>query len=800
MMSQEIQQHTGEFCKVFFHYVPSLDFTEQFLTHIITGQVAKSYTPVNIAREVEKIFSGENRSFWTEIKLQDEVGFHELERLLLAKWFEFKKDAENAAWLEFLPMERRMYQISYNTKVSFKGVSMYGGALVSSNQFVSHWDTTPSNDGLLFPSTTFDYNKELIEIKRQESVQISFTQIEERIVFDHHKLSWYIYLGLKKVPKVYTDYNQLPKRALSIQQIDKKDFGNTSVICLNIPEKPYGESKLEIKQDIQTLLTMLRQFGFKLAFATIKEKRPREEDLARTLPFRTFELEYGWQCLLSCGFKVTDSLTSESIPILRKHRSALTPDVFQLMASKAENNQFFDFNTSFMECLQEVKSSWKTDDDETKEPHLTMCRRLVVTPSREIPMAKEPIVPNRVIRQYKHDYFIRVVFRDEDFTKLSGDGLTILSDRIRDFMDKGFTIGNRHYEFLACSNSQLRDHGVWFFSPYEGWTSEKIRNSIGDFKEERCVATYVSRMGLCFSATKDTFEVDDKNVAFIEDIKHESYCFTDGIGKISLSLAKKVAKTLKLDRVPSAFQIRYGGCKGVVALDPTLGDSNDILYISTSMKKFDSPSKHLEILDTTRPAQLYLNRQVITLMSGLGVPDHVFLDLQETMIFEMAEMLLYDNKAMKALNEVNLGIKYVDLRNAGVSFTTNVFFRSVLLTIYKNKLRELTRKARIEIPIEKGRIMMGTVDETGILEYGQVFVSYTKIGEVSSRDVDILKTEVVVTKNPCFHPGDLRKFQAVDVLELHHLVDCIVFPQNGPRPHPDEMSGSDLDGDKYFVC
>ncbi len=57
-----------------------------------------------------------------------------------------------------------------------------------------------------------------------------------------------------------------------------------------------------------------------------------------------------------------------------------------------------------------------------------------------------------------------------------------------------------------------------------------------------------------------------------------------------------------------------------------------------------------------------------------------------------------------------------------------------------------------------------------------------------------------MAKMPCLHPGDFRKFTAINVPQLERCIrDCIAFPITGPRPHPNEMSGSDLDGDQYWV-
>lgn len=113
-------------------------------------------------------------------------------------------------------------------------------------------------------------------------------------------------------------------------------------------------------------------------------------------------------------------------------------------------------------------------------------------------------------------------------------------------------------------------------------------------------------------------------------------------------------------------------------------------------------------------------------------------------------------------------------------------------------MKDLKERSRVRLHDDNARVLIGVMDETGILQYGQVFIQISKVvdqPEIEQRR--IITSKIVIMKNPCIHPGDCRAFQGVDIPELHHLVDCVVFPMNGPRPHPNELSGSDLDGDQY---
>ena len=71
--------------------------------------------------------------------------------------------------------------------------------------------------------------------------------------------------------------------------------------------------------------------------------------------------------------------------------------------------------------------------------------------------------------------------------------------------------------------------------------------------------------------------------------------------------------------------------------------------------------------------------------------------------------------------------------------------------------------------------------------------------QLLSEDPKILTGNIMITRNPCLHPGDVRVMTGVDRPELRHLTNVVVFSSKGVRPACNMMAGGDLDGDVYFV-
>ncbi|GJM86772.1 hypothetical protein PR202_ga02662 [Eleusine coracana subsp. coracana] len=431
---------------------------------------------------------------------------------------------------------------------------------------------------------------------------------------------------------------------------------------------------------------------------------------------------------------------------------------------------------------------------------LVYVHRVQVTPAKVYFYGPEINVSNRVVRRFSSelDNFLRVSFVDEDCEKLRSADLsprsasgndarrTALYDRVLSVLSNGISIGDKHFEFLAFSSSQLRDNSTWMFASNPAIDASDIREWMGNFYKIRNVAKYAARLGQSFSSSTETLKVEKHEVEEIPDITNDTeYIFSDGVGKISAEFAIQVAMKCKLKRfAPSVFQIRYGGSKGVVAVDP---GSNRKLSLRRSMMKFDSDNITLDVLAYSKYQPCFLNRQLITLLSTLGVRDIVFELKQEEAVRQLNRMVAEPQAAIEAIEFMPMGeitntVKKLLL--CGYQPTHEPYLSMLLQTFRASKLLELKTKSRIFIP--QGRAMMGCLDETGTLKYGQVFVQ----ASASANDPDriIVKGKVVVAKNPCLHPGDIRVLQAIDVPALRHM------------PHPNECSGSDLDGDIYFVC
>ena len=457
--------------------------------------------------------------------------------------------------------------------------------------------------------------------------------------------------------------------------------------------------------------------------------------------------------------------------------------------------------------------------------HCIWQRSVNVTPTAIYFNSPSLEVSNRIIRQYKDhaDRFLRVRFSDE---KLEGklfssedDSADYIFSRVYKCLKNGIRIGDRLYEYLASGNSQFREHGAYFFASTGYLSANQIRANMGDFRSIQVPAKFAARIGQCFSTTRAI----GKRVVFkeCEDVKRGKYNFTDGVGKISPFLAQQIAESLRLPRArtdpPSLVQFRLGGCKGVMAVWPDVKFMD--LYIRVSQYKFPTTYEGLEIIRTSTFIRAQLNRQLINILTCLGVPDHVFVQKQNRQLMELEKAMTDERTAQKLLQ------RRVDPNQATLSIAAIVEdgfmaarepFTISLLSLWRAwSVKYLKEKAQIDI--DQGAFLLGCSDETATLKGHFDAWKYStspldhdinRIPEIFLQipnEDDPVRYRVikdktcVLARNPSLHPGDIRVVRAVDAPALHHLKNVVVFPQTGDRDIPNMCSGGDLDGDDYFI-
>ena len=632
-----------------------------------------------------------------------------------------------------------------------------------------------------------------------------------------------------------------PKTAQIRQTTDEHLLGMARTLCLDVPH-----DNPELLPCLVRMAYLCREriksFQFYLATIEPVHRWPQlsynafQERLnAQELPFAA---HFALLVLFSDSYRLLDVFAAEgSLELLL---DTVEDYVYQLKAAEWKSGlarleqALYLLKTAcreavilhpYTELLRLLKGINSIVIEEEREEYVTI-RRATLYPSHLELVQPVSLLRSRFSDLADLEYGLRMTFADDN-----GGVLNKVRDfRERDFilevmkpkLKDGLRIGPRTYEMLGSSTSQMRDSGCTLYAVDRlGRNAERVRQSAGALGKFRSASKYIARFGLVFSQSMTIIPLEsDVVVEYAKDIlgavkpgtkdfantAGEQYILSDGIGVVDTRLAQRWQPYLQVknDYFPSAYQIRLGGCKGMLTAYPVDRRRPLTVVIRDSMKKYESDSRAIGILKYSMPRPVYLNRPLINIL------DHMEVDRDELYAYyyrstsSVVKATLYDACAMELIHTYSSGLlPYEKILNAGVSLLDEPFLRDIInYLIYYRLNFELKLKARIRLPNDAGRIAFGVLDELGVLEYGQIFFQYTKLhpdGRMEADQTVVLQGEVMVTKFPCLQPGDVRKFTAVDHPRLRHLKDCLVFPSRGERSHCDEMSGSDLDGDEYAI-
>ncbi|KAI8989763.1 RdRP-domain-containing protein [Trametes punicea] len=476
------------------------------------------------------------------------------------------------------------------------------------------------------------------------------------------------------------------------------------------------------------------------------------------------------------------------------------------------------------------------------------CHHVTFTPTRVILEGPYVSVSNRVIRQFPgfEDHFVRVDFRDEDRLQYRWarevDGTTLLTERVGGVLKHGFDLGGRHYEFLAYSSSALREHAVWFMSPFQhpiqGYiTAQRIRDSLGDFSNVIIYPSkYAARLAQAFTATDPSVSITRDQWEEMPDLGDEPYLFTDGVGTISKGLGDMIWEALcrakeslrRIQITPDAYQIRFLGYKGMVVIDHRLQGIK--MRLRPSMNKFEAREKDDAQIEIARwfnkPGTSYLNRALIMILEDRGVGQKAFIKLQERAAEEIltAADSIPDTVGLFQTHNLGQGFNLPwilrGLRAVGLGMRpeappagdlSGTFLQSLLIYAQHHVLRDIKHGARIPIP--DSYLLVGVADEgpayeaEGVenvfsLAEGQIYVCVQNEGDEKPT---YLKGTVSISRSPVVHPGDVQRVRAIGeppedkLCFFRGLKNVVVLPSVGKRSLASMLGGGDLDGDLYSI-
>ncbi|GMT32410.1 hypothetical protein PFISCL1PPCAC_23707, partial [Pristionchus fissidentatus] len=399
--------------------------------------------------------------------------------------------------------------------------------------------TTPSDDGLLFrgfrivlqytsiqsitvdAGAPIDSNRSIdffFRLKHPPALyEVQPTHIGEKRV-----------LNLGRPEKRYNNWSRVlewPGDDRS-QGCSRLCLSESSVFHLSIKDNKGRNKMFSIAARIQSRVSTIKVF-----FGSIVSMRRKAIKLPVLPSLGSFRADYALQAIVSRGMAVTDELFDartgkdqgrmsffmKRLLWCMKECRLACEEALELVLTAIDERRNITVERAFdrlystrVELYRRSASSQRSVQAvRTVPPNCVLIRKLMVTPSRQLPMAPDVMMTNRVVRQFGADHALRIVYRDENFLKLrtadfgTDQMAPLLIDMVKNTMDGRVTICGRDYQFLAWSNSQMRDQGCYMYSQVEKEDGsvisiDNIRDWMGNFSSSKNVPKLMARMGQCF--------------------------------------------------------------------------------------------------------------------------------------------------------------------------------------------------------------------------------------------------------------------------------------------------------------